>query len=655
MEFLEEFRRKVHLDGHLSPAIGKLAYKFDKNDFQKKLRKGNISCITLFAKCHHGYTYYPSAVGRMHPSLHFDLLGAQIEAAHEIGVKTNIYIPVGWSVYDVEKHPEWRAYDFDTKQVADNGFKAGAKPDESIPEGCWVNLCPTGEYLKYLQDFTREVCERYKPVDGIFYDICFNRSACVCPSCRKGMQEAGLDPENRRDAELYYQRKRLEMQSSLNKIIHDLSPSATVFYNGSAAVKLDDTDYKEYHAYDTHFEIEELPTLDGDYDKACLKSKYFVRYGKPIIGMTGKFQLGWGEFGGYKAKEALLYETSYALSLGIGFCVGDQLHPSGALDGPTYEMIGESFRYYQKYEKICLNTVSAADFGVVLTDSDELNAGINKMLCDLQVDYDVLCETSDFSAYKCILIGGKSAEAEKFSTKINNYLQNGGKLIIVGEGLHSFSVKGLSVSKESVYDVDYLICKEISGSPLVMYHPALRIQSDGFEILAQKIDPYFKRTYEHYCSHMHAPYSEESPVGLAAVFNGQVMALAHDVFSEYYKKGQTYVRIYFEKMLARIYTDRIVGVRGLMSEGRMRIRKDKEGRHYLLHLLYAPVIKRGQAYVIDDEPVLYDVEATVCTAEKIRRAVNLISGEEIPLQEKQGKVCITVPQFRRHCMIALEY
>lgn len=655
MEYLEEFRRKVHLDGHLSPAIGKLAYKFDKRDFQAKLREGNVSCITLFAKCHHGYTYYPSQVGRMHPSLHFDLLGEQIRAAHEIGVKVNIYIPVGWSVYDVEMHPEWRAYDFDTKKVADNGFKAGAKPDESIPEGCWVNLCPTGEYLKLLQAITREVCQRYRPVDGIFYDICFNRTACVCPSCQKGMRERGLDPENRRDAELYYKQKRLEMQASLNEIIRTYSPAATVFYNGSAAMHQSGVDYADYHAYDSHFEIEELPTLDGDYDKACLKSKYFVRYGKPIVGMTGKFQLGWGEFGGYKACEALLYETSYALSLGIGFCVGDQLHPSGELDGPTYKMIGQAFRYYQKFEEVCLRTVSAADFAIVLADDDEVNAGMNRMLCDLQVDYDILHEKSDLSAYKCILIGGRSADAAKYAARLQKYAENGGRLIVVGEGIRSFPVRGVTVSDESVYDVDYLLCKEANESPLVMYHPALQMQAEGFTVLAKKIDPYFKRTYEHYCSHMHAPYREDSPAVAVAVTDGRILVLAHDVFSEYVGKGQTYVRTYFEKMLAHIYTDRVVRVQGLMSEGRMRLRRSTDGNKYLLHLLYAPVLKRGVAYVIDDEPVLYNVEVTLSTAEKIRRAVDLANGEVLPVREEQGKAHITVPQVKRHCMIALEY
>ena len=37
------------------------------------------------------------------------LLGAQIDACHEIGVKCPIYYTVGWSATDAETHPEWCA------------------------------------------------------------------------------------------------------------------------------------------------------------------------------------------------------------------------------------------------------------------------------------------------------------------------------------------------------------------------------------------------------------------------------------------------------------------------------------------------------------------------------------------------------------------
>lgn len=46
-------------------------------------------------------------VGTMHPHLDFDLTGAMIEAAHEVGVRAPVYITAGWSDEDAKKHPEW--------------------------------------------------------------------------------------------------------------------------------------------------------------------------------------------------------------------------------------------------------------------------------------------------------------------------------------------------------------------------------------------------------------------------------------------------------------------------------------------------------------------------------------------------------------------
>jgi hypothetical protein len=36
------------------------------------VKMGHIDSMTIFAKCHHGYSYYPTGVGTVHPHLKFD-------------------------------------------------------------------------------------------------------------------------------------------------------------------------------------------------------------------------------------------------------------------------------------------------------------------------------------------------------------------------------------------------------------------------------------------------------------------------------------------------------------------------------------------------------------------------------------------------------
>ena len=82
--------RQVHLDFHTSEHIPGIGSEFSKAQFQEMLKLGHVSSITVFSKCHHGWAYHPSKANEIHPCLDFDLLRAQIEAAHEIGVKTPV-------------------------------------------------------------------------------------------------------------------------------------------------------------------------------------------------------------------------------------------------------------------------------------------------------------------------------------------------------------------------------------------------------------------------------------------------------------------------------------------------------------------------------------------------------------------------------------
>ncbi len=103
----KEGTRQVHLDFHTSEVIEGIGDNFFKKQFQEALQTGHVNSINIFAKGHHGWTYYPSEVGEKHPHLNIDLLGAQIEACHEIGVTAQAYVTVGWSAKDAREHPEW--------------------------------------------------------------------------------------------------------------------------------------------------------------------------------------------------------------------------------------------------------------------------------------------------------------------------------------------------------------------------------------------------------------------------------------------------------------------------------------------------------------------------------------------------------------------
>jgi hypothetical protein len=134
-----EFTRQIHLDFHTTEAISDIGSSFSKEQFQEALKAGHVNSINIFAKCHHSWFYYPTVTGKMHPGLDFDLMGAQIEACREIGVRVNVYFTVGWSANDAKEHPEWALLDKnDTNEYREQLKKLGP-----IKVGSTFNLLVT--------------------------------------------------------------------------------------------------------------------------------------------------------------------------------------------------------------------------------------------------------------------------------------------------------------------------------------------------------------------------------------------------------------------------------------------------------------------------------------------------------------------------------
>ena len=129
--------RQVHLDFHTSEHMPDVGKKFNKKQWQAALKAGAVNSITVFAKGHHSWSYYPTKAGMKHPTLKKDLLGLQIKACHEIGVRAPIYFTVGWSATDAEE----------VVRLAPLGEKIRGNLGLVYPivNGPWQELCAPGE------------------------------------------------------------------------------------------------------------------------------------------------------------------------------------------------------------------------------------------------------------------------------------------------------------------------------------------------------------------------------------------------------------------------------------------------------------------------------------------------------------------------------
>jgi hypothetical protein len=185
--------RQIHLDFHTSGAIPGVGSKFNKRKFQEALRVGHIDSITLFSKCHHGFSYHPTAVGTMHPTLKRNLLAEQIEACRELGVRCPIYLSAGLDEVVAAAHPEWVV-----KKKDGSTFAPFDQPRFRV-------LRWNSPYLAYLCEQIEEVNTLWPGNDGIFLDIVGPRIDYSAESLRE-MLAAGIDPTFDADVERYFNR-----------------------------------------------------------------------------------------------------------------------------------------------------------------------------------------------------------------------------------------------------------------------------------------------------------------------------------------------------------------------------------------------------------------------------------------------------------------
>ena len=81
--------RQIHLDFHTSEHIPGIGADFDAADFVATFQAAHVNSVTLFAKCHHGWSYYPTNIGQPHPTLaRPDLLGEMVAALSAADIDT---------------------------------------------------------------------------------------------------------------------------------------------------------------------------------------------------------------------------------------------------------------------------------------------------------------------------------------------------------------------------------------------------------------------------------------------------------------------------------------------------------------------------------------------------------------------------------------
>ncbi len=654
--------RQVHLDFHTSEAIKNIGRSFDSNEWTRTLKAANVDSITLFAKCHHGWSYHPTEVGTMHPNLSFNLLDAQFRACKAADINAPVYISAGLDNVIARTNPQWREIDV-------HGCYAGwvAAPVEPG----FHTLCFNTPYLDYLCRQIEEVVTLFPDADGIFLDI-VSQSHCCCPWCMEFMERNGWDAQNPDDRQKCARAVLENYLARATGAARVLNPAMAVFHNTDRVVRGE----RKLHKYFSHLEIESLPTGGWGYDHFTVSAKYAAKLPFDFLGMTGKFHTSWGEFGGFKHPDALKYECSAMLALNAKCSVGDQLHPEAKLDPSTYTLIGDAYAEVAEKEPWCENAQPVADVALLSSqamqtaehNSNDADTGAARILMQSHFLFDVIDDEIDFSRYKCIVLPDDIAVDQTLKEKLDGFVGNGGALLLSGKsGLsqqqqHFLFDAGVEYKGESEFCPDYILPAEcvrpyFITSPFVMYRSSQRIAVQDGVSLGKVVDPYFNRTFRHFCSHRHAPNRPDPSKYDAGAVKDSVMYLAHPVFTIYREYGAAAYLHYVRNCLNLLLKDGKRLETNLPSQAQVMLNHQPHKNRYVLHLLYAPRQLRSDTIeVIDDIPRLHDIDITLRLPERVTGVFLQPQNQKLEASEAgNGAVMLHIDRFRCHQMIELVY
>ena len=657
--------RQVHLDFHTAGQIPGVGADWNPDAFVTTLQQARVNSINLFARCHHGYVYYSPTRFERHPSLDFDLLGEQVAACRGAGIAAPVYITVGWDELSAARHPEWL-------EVTPDGVLGQHSPLVAA----WKKLCLNSPYMDYVCEQTDELIAHFDgDVDGLWFDI-IHQGECVCVHCRRDMARQGLDAASAADRQAFARQVRDNCRRRLHAHGTAQVPEALVFFN-SGHVGYDQT-IRSLDSY-THFELESLPSSGiWGYNHYPISVRYARTLGKPHLGMTGKFHTMWGDFSSFKNQAALEYECFQMMANGAACCIGDQLHPRGALSPPVYDLIGRVYAQVEAKEPWCIEAEAQVEIGVFNVEAvdaddgrvDTSHAGVLRMLLEGHHQFDFVDERADWGRYRVLIFPDKVPFDEALADRVRAYLEGGGKVLATHRaGLHpdgsgfALDELGVTLVGAAPYVADYLrplpeLGADLEDTEYVMYERGLAVRpAEGARILAETVGPYFDRAWDHFCSHRQTPMDPANPQEYPAITcnaQGNVIYMAHPLFVGYRRQAPLWYKRLVLAALRLLLPAPLVTTDAPSTAQVTLLRQPQENRT-VLHLLHYIPERRGLGFdTIEDVIPIHNVTVRFRAASEPRRVYLAPQDETLDHMYEDGYIHVTVPRVMGHQIVVAE-
>jgi hypothetical protein len=631
--------RQIHLDFHTSPHIPGIGEFFDPEEFASTLAEAHVNSITVFAKCHHGQLYYETDHAAKHPHLTGNLLKQQIDALHAKGIRAPIYISVQCDEFAANAHPEWIA-------LNEDGSRVGRKP-LSGDYFSWQILDMSSPYVDYLCEQIREVLEKFAPVDGLFFDMCWDQPS-VSNWAKAGMAKAGLNPESEADRRIYSRQVSLSYMDRIKKLIDSRQKDVPVFFNSRPLIRL-----HEEKKFLKHVEVEALPSGQWGYLYFPVNIRFVRPLGMPTLGMTGRFHKSWADFGGLRTVPSLLYDCTQALAHGAACSVGDQLHPTGKIDHGVYSVIGEVYRYVEKCEPWVRDAKAAHEIAVLFTEATSANEatdtynGVYRTLTPLGYQYDFVLPEDPWESYSLVVVPRVVELTDSLRARLDAFKKKGGKVLIE-----------LSEGESSPYTVTYLRFEAQTRGDLpetdhVFYEHGVRLLPQaGDTVLAKIVEPYFERTWEHFSSHAQTPNRPDVSPYAAGVVNGNEARFALPVFVAAARHANLPCRQLIAAAMERLLPRPILRLKS--AKYVEAVYNELPGKQVVHLLSFIPQKKTSTMEMVEEAVPARDLRVAVRQDRKVKSVTLQPENRPVEFAVKDGYAVASLDWIEGHTMVVFD-
>ncbi|MHC3000016.1 hypothetical protein OB08_13040 [Microbacterium sp. HJ5] len=533
----------MHLDFHTSPLIPDVGRAFDTEEFAARLRLMRVDSVTLFAKCHHGHLYYETDRPERHPGLAgaSDLLRSQVEAARSAGVRSPLYLSVLFDEFAAAARPEWVAVD-------ESGAPVRVETDAGPG---WHVMDMSSGYADHLAAQLSDVLDHFDDADGFFFDICFDQISFSSTFNRLIERHDVAGPEARSGAARALSHdymRRLRDQVSAGRA-HD-GAARSVFFNSRPRLRDDDG------VFDTHDEIEALPTGGWGYTYAPYVARNVLPVQPRALGMTGRFFGSWGDSGSLHPAAALRYEALQMVALGLGVSIGDSLPASGRSHPAVTDLIADTFAYVESVQSVSSGFTRVVDIAVLRvrpsgTDVHVVDSpgagelGALRILGASGVGFDFVAPDHDLSRYDVVVVLADVPLDPSLLERLAAVAGSGRRVLLSGhlaaDGGWAAEIQGLTASPEPHFSQEFI--RPVTGRTglpdfdFAVHETVLRAHAAAETVeLAHVTEPYFDRSPDRFSGHEYTPAGRATAYPAAVAYR-QTLTFLFPVFEAYGRMG----------------------------------------------------------------------------------------------------------------------